>query len=154
VSQARATMYANQKDEGHEFTVYNKYEELAALAEGCRALPPAPVPPPADWKDEPPPPEYPKVMVHPGYPNGAATGMLMKDFRGKNAEQVVWKFDAALEAKLMEALKQAAIEEGQWTEKRDFSATVGIGIIKTRLDAGRQRVADAKVAREAAAAKA
>jgi hypothetical protein len=67
-------------------------------------LPPAPVPPPPDGKDEPPPPppEYPKIMVHPGYPNGAGTGMLAKDFRGKNAEQVVWKFDASLEGKLMD----------------------------------------------------
>ena len=115
LSEARATMYAEQKDEGHEFTVNDKDEELAAIAEGCRALPPAPVPPPAGrGKDvlPPPPPEYPKTMVHPGYPNGAETGMLMKDFRGKNAEQVVWKFDAALEAKIMEALKQAAIEKG------------------------------------------
>ena len=57
----------------------------------------------------------------------------------------------ATRARLAEDLKQAAIEEGQWTEKRDFSATVGIGIIKTRLDAGRQRVAERKVARDAAA---
>jgi hypothetical protein len=34
---------------------------------------------------------------------------------------VVWKFDSALESKIMEALKQAAIEEGQWSEKRDFA---------------------------------
>jgi hypothetical protein len=45
-------------------------------------------------------------------PNGAATGLLVKDYRGKDANQEVWKFDAAIEAKLMEALKQAAIEEG------------------------------------------
>ena len=95
-------------------------------------MPPAPVPPPADWKDEPPP-EYPKIMVRPGYPNGAATGRLMKDFRGKNAEQVVWKFDAALEAKLMEALKQAAIEEGQWTEKRQIE-DVGEAERKARIN--------------------
>jgi hypothetical protein len=37
LSEARATMYAEQKDEGHEFTVNNKAEELAALEEGCRA---------------------------------------------------------------------------------------------------------------------
>jgi hypothetical protein len=41
---------------------------------------------------------------------------LVKDLRGKDATQVVWKFDSALEAKIFEALKQAAIEEGQWTE--------------------------------------
>ena len=80
-------------------------------------------------------------MVHPGYPNGAATGLLVKDYRGKDANQEVWKFDSALEARLAEDLKQAAIEEGQWTEKRDFSATVGISVIKARLHAGQQRVA-------------
>ena len=90
-------------------------------------------------------------MVHPGYPNGAATGLLVKDYRGKDANQEVWKFDSALEARLAEDLKQAAIEEGQWTEKRDLSATVGLNIIMARLDAGRQRVADRKVARDAAA---
>ena len=48
-------------------------------------------------------------------------------------------------------LKQAAIEEGQWTEKRDHSSAVSIAVIKARLNAGRQRVADARIAREAAA---
>ena len=86
-----------------------------------------------------------------GYPNGAATGLLVKDYRGKDANQEVWKFDSALEARLAEDLKQAAIEEGQWTEKRDFSGTVGLSVIKARLHAGQQRVADAKVARDAAA---
>ena len=141
-------MYAEQKDEGHEFTVNDKDEELAAIEEGCRALPPALVPPPAgDWKDELPPPplEYPKIMVHPGYPNGAGTGMLMKDFRGKNAEQVVWKFDASLGGKLMDALKQAAIEEGQWTEKRQIKAA-GAAERKARINRGRDRLAAEKAA--------
>jgi len=151
LSDARAIMFAMQRDEGYEFRVDTMAEEHAAILEGCRALPTAPVEPPADWKDAPPPPEYPKTMVHPGYPNGGATGLLVKDYRGKNAEQVVWKFNGALEGRLAEDLKQAAIEEGQWTEKRDFSGIVGIGIVKARLDAGRQRVADRKVARDAAA---
>ena len=30
----------------------------------------------------------------------------------------VWKFDSALESAIRKTLKQAAIEEGQWTEKR------------------------------------
>jgi hypothetical protein len=29
---------------------------------------------------------------------------------------VIWKFDAQLEARIADNLKQAAIEEGQWTE--------------------------------------
>jgi hypothetical protein len=45
--------------------------------------------------------------------------MLVKDYRGKNAEQEIWKFDAALVENFCNTLKQAAIEEGQWTERRD-----------------------------------
>jgi hypothetical protein len=44
--------------------------------------------------------------------------MLVKDYRGKNAEQEIWKFDASLVEQINEVLKQAAIEEGQWTRKR------------------------------------
>ena len=55
---------------------------------------------------------WPKQMIHPGFPNGGATGMLVKDYRGKNAEQEIWKFDAALVSTINDTLKQAAIEEG------------------------------------------
>jgi hypothetical protein len=61
-------------------------------------------------------------MVHPGFPNGAATGLLVKDYRGKEANQEVWKFDSALEARPADDLKQAAIEEGQRCEKREVQA--------------------------------
>jgi hypothetical protein len=44
---------------------------------------------------------------------GGATGMLVKDYRGKNAEQEIWKFDASPVAQINDVLKQAAIEEGQ-----------------------------------------
>ncbi len=82
---------------------------------------------------------------------GGATGMLVKDYRGKNAEQEIWKFDASLVAQINDVLKQAAIEEGQWTEKREAKGSVGISVMIERLNAGRQRVADAKAARDAAA---
>jgi hypothetical protein len=59
-----------------------------------------------------------RALVYADYPGGGATGMLVKDYRGKNAEQEIWKFDAALEAQIKDTLKQAAIEEGQWTEAR------------------------------------
>jgi hypothetical protein len=55
-------------------------------------------------------------------PPRCATGLLVRDYRGKNAEREVWKFDAALVAQLNEVLKQAAIEEGQWTDKRGSQA--------------------------------
>lgn len=32
----------------------------------------------------------------------------VKDYRGKDATQVVWEFDVALESKIMDALEQAA----------------------------------------------
>jgi hypothetical protein len=52
----------------------------------------------------------------------------------------------------MRRLKQAAIEEGQWTEKREAKGSVGMRDIMARLNAGRQRVAAAKAARDDAAA--
>ena len=70
--------------------------------------------------------------------------MLVKDYRGKNAEQEIWKFDASLVAQINGVLKQAAIEEGQWTEKRQLSSEVGISEIMARLNAGRDRCAAAK----------
>ena len=169
---ARKVLYANQLSEGYEFQVDDADEEARALAEGCRVAPrwepvapeaPQPPKPPAPGRaeafhnlfaDNHPPgsPQavgYPKTMVHPGFPNGGATGMLVKDYRGKNAEQEIWKFDAALVARFNETLKQAAIEEGQWTEKRQLSGGLSMSVIKARLNAGRQRVADAKRAAEA-----
>jgi hypothetical protein len=75
---------------------------------------------------------------------GGATGRLVKDYRGKNAEQELWKFDAALVAQTCDVLKQAAIEEGQWNEKRQLSSEVGISEFTRRLNAGRDRCAAAK----------
>jgi hypothetical protein len=147
MSDARARMYAEQMGESHEFQVQTRDEELAAIEEGCRALPPYIPPPTGDRKDVPPPPhpKYPKTMVHPGYPDGAATGLLIKDYRGKNAEQVIWKFDSALEARIADDLKQAAIEEGQWTEKRQVEAA-GAAERKARINRGRDRLAAEKAA--------
>jgi hypothetical protein len=89
-------------------------------------------------------PEYPKLMRHPGFPIGGHTGLLVKDYRGKNAEQEIWKFDAALVAQLNHTLKQAAIEEGQWTEKREVSGGVSMVELERRLNAGRDCVAAEK----------
>src|SRR4051794_8716414 len=73
-------------------------------------------------------------MLHPEYPNGAAAGLLVKDYRGKDANQVIWKSDSALEARIADDLKQAAIEEGQWNEKRDV-----IGCRRPRRDEGQDQ---------------
>jgi hypothetical protein len=154
LSEARAKMYADSKSEGHRFAVDDRAAELQAIEEGCTVLelPPALPPPGADWKDAPPPPppEYPKTMVHPGYSVGGGTGMLVKDFRGKDANQEIWKFDGGLESKIFECLKQAAIEEGQWTEKRDTTGTAAIDIARVELRREARRISDMKKAALAA----
>ena len=77
---------------------------------------------------------------------GGDTGMLVKDYRGKNAEQETWKFDAALEAQINATMKQAAIEEGQWSEKREMSGSVPLEVAKAILNSGRDRLAAEKKA--------
>lgn len=136
---ARKVLYANQLGEGYEFQVADAAEEAKALADGCR---------PVDAGA----PEYPKRFRHPGFPMGGDTGTLVKDYRGKNAEQEIWKFDSALVDKFANLLKQATIEEGQWTEKREVSGGVSMAELERRLNAGRDRVAADKRARDAKAA--
>jgi phage terminase small subunit len=80
---------------------------------------------------------------------GGATGMLVKEYRGKNGQQEIWKFDPALVSQINATMKQVAIEEGQWSEKRDLSGSLADSVLRARMAAGRQRVADDKK-REAA----
>jgi hypothetical protein len=133
---ARKVMYANQMGEGRTLKVNNAAEEKQAIAEGFSELAIAPA---GDL--------YPKALFHPGYPNGGATGMLVKDYRGKNAEQEVWRFDAALVEKFLNTLKQAAIEEGQWTEKREMAGT-NINVMMDLINEGRARAAREQEERE------
>ena len=53
LSQARATMYANEMGEGYQFQVADRAAELASIADGCRPAPVYEAPKPADWKDAP-----------------------------------------------------------------------------------------------------
>ncbi len=101
--EARAVMYADQMGEGRTLWVVDLAGEQAAIVEGY-----AP-----DPKGDG---SYPKAMIHPGYPTGAEFGMLVKDYRGKDAQQEIWKYDAAPITKLAELAKQIAIEEHQWNE--------------------------------------
>jgi phage terminase small subunit len=73
---------------------------------------------------------------------GGATGMLVKEHRGKNGQQEIWKFDAALVRQINATLKQAAIEEGQWSEKRQLSDSQANSVLAARMAARRQRVAE------------
>ncbi len=138
---ARKKLYG--KPDSGERTVANAEEQAAALAEGFELVH---APKPAG--DAGPAPEWPKTLMHPGWHIGGDTGMLVKDFRGKNAEQEIWKFDAALVEKFANVLKQAAIEEGQWTEKRDMQGSISINTLMEKINQGRKRVAEAKIARD------
>lgn len=73
---------------------------------------------------------------------GGVTGMLVKESRGKNGQQEVWKFDPSLVALTNATLKQVAIEEGQWSEKRSSSDSQASSVLKARIAAARQRLAD------------
>jgi hypothetical protein len=87
-----------------------------------------------------------EYAAHPG----GSSGLLVKDYRGKNAEKEIWKFDAALVSQIHHALKQAALEEGQWNQKRDTSNEAAD--LVARLNAGRRRAAAAAAAEEKARA--
>jgi phage terminase small subunit len=81
---------------------------------------------------------------------GGATGMLVKDYLGKNAEQEIWKLDAALVSQINATLKQAAIEEGQWNAKRKIAGGVDIEVARVELRREARRISDAKKAALAA----
>lgn len=49
---------------------------------------------------------------------GGETGLIVRDYKGKDADVPVYRFDAALVKELREHEKQAAIEVGEWAEKR------------------------------------
>ena len=138
---ARAKLYGGQMGEERTIEVADARQEKAAIAEGFTLPAPVGTDPPVDT------PAYPRTMHHPGYLIGGDTGLLTKDYRGKNAEQPFYKIDSALIAERNANLKQAAIEEGQWSEKRESSTTINITLIKARLHAGRQRVVDEARAR-------
>ena len=70
-------------------------------------------------------------------------------YRGKNGERPIWKFDAPLVSQMLDVLKQVAIEEGQWSEKRDVDHEAQTRVTIAMLNAGRDRVAKAKVERDA-----
>lgn len=67
---------------------------------------------------------------------GGETGLLVRDFKGKDADTPVYKADTALMAEIRATAKQAAEELGQWVEKREDTVTVNI---TERLQAGRKR---------------
>jgi hypothetical protein len=81
----------------------------------------------------------PSTPSHPGKPTGAAHGLLGKDYGGKHAKQEIWKFDGGSISKIIDALKQAAIEEGQWSEKSEAKESVSTDVVRARLNVSRDR---------------
>jgi hypothetical protein len=79
-----------------------------------------------------------RAFEHVAHPGGS-TGLLVKDYRGKNGEKEFLRFDAVLVAHMNDTLKQAAIEEGQWTEKRETTGT-NINVMMDEINSGRKRV--------------
>lgn len=61
---------------------------------------------------------------------GGATGLLVRDWKGKDCDVAVYRFDAGLLKELREHEKQAAIELGQWTEKQEHTVATPITVIK------------------------
>jgi hypothetical protein len=57
---------------------------------------------------------------------GGKSGLLTRSYDKLGRE--VYRFDAALAREYRETLKQAAIEKGQWTEKREASGAVTVTV--------------------------
>ncbi len=70
---------------------------------------------------------------------GGATGLLCKDFKGKDAQQMVLRYDSALMQDFLAIMKQAAIETGQWVEKHSEKVSVDMQI-RARLESARTRL--------------
>lgn len=89
---------------------------------------------------------------------GGPTGLLCVDYKmqalgeGVSAPVPVYAVDTALLAEMRAIEQHAAIELGQWKLKTVNETTVTVlAAITERLHAGRQRVAEAKAKRDAAA---
>ena len=50
---------------------------------------------------------------------GGTTGLLVRDFKGKDATQPIYRVDTGLLAEMRLHEKQAAQELGQWSEERE-----------------------------------
>lgn len=55
---------------------------------------------------------------------GARTGMMIRTLKaiGQNQTVAEWRWDRELEKTILDIEKQAAIEMGQWTEKKDVTS--------------------------------
>jgi hypothetical protein len=76
LSEARAAMYADQKEGAHEFQVNTLAEERAAIDEGCHALLLGSPPPPTGWKAGSPP------LLRPAYPKAGSSRVSQRRSHG------------------------------------------------------------------------
>ena len=74
-----------------------------------------------------------------------ATGLVVREYRGRDCKET-WKFDAGLMTAIRETLKQIAIEEGEWAEKREPNAAANLAELTAKINQGRDRLAAAKKA--------
>lgn len=67
---------------------------------------------------------------------GGETGLLVRDYKGSAPHfQPVYRFDAALLKELREHEKQAAIEVGEWTERKEVTGSEGSPLLAPLADA-------------------
>jgi hypothetical protein len=81
---------------------------------------------------------------------GGNTGLLVRGYERKNADEPVCKADTALMAEMRATERQAAEELGQWVTTTE-PAGVNVNVIE-RLNAGRRRAREDRERRQALAA--
>ena len=74
---------------------------------------------------------------------GGSSGLLVKTYKGKDADTAVYRFDATLVEQMNATCRQVAIEIGQWSEKRNVTMTGDLG---ARILAARKRVMEREAA--------
>ena len=74
---------------------------------------------------------------------GGNTGLLVRDYKGKNAALPVYKVDTALLAELRAHERQAAEELGQWNEDKPVSKQVIVVMSRPTPPENAQKVLEA-----------
>lgn len=60
---------------------------------------------------------------------GGETGLLVKDYKGKDAMTPVYKVDVGLLKEMRDLEREIAIELGQWTEKKELTGADGQSLL-------------------------
>jgi hypothetical protein len=82
---------------------------------------------------------------------GGETGLLVRDYKGKDANQVVYKADVALMGRIESHLREASVQLGQRVTKTETSTFDAIEMVKM-LHEGRARACENYEARMLACA--